>query len=185
MADLSKIKPVYQELQGYLSQIPLPKDSYEVIEFEPIGSQINATIGELNSLTECNYDKFKVEMREGSNRSLYTTTLRAKLGGLIDRLHAEYFNEENRPFGGSPQTLISQTQNQSTNITISLVLQIQEKILESLKNTDLKPEEKNFLEKIKEALPNIVNVLDLIKIILNTANSFNITIPVVLKLLGL
>ena len=41
---------------------------------------------------------------------------RQKLGGLIARLHAEYFYDEPAPFAGMPSTIIQQTQSQSIDI---------------------------------------------------------------------
>jgi hypothetical protein len=183
--EINQIKAVYQELQGYLSQLPPTKGSYDSIDFVPIGTQINSAIDELNTITEKNYDKFKIK-GEGNYDSqyVYITTVRTNLGGLIDRLHAEYFEQENRPFGGSPQTVISNNQSQNQTLNLTLFLEIQSKIINKLQDPNLEANEKGFLEKIKEALPTTNDALGLFSLILTTANQLGISVEKIKQLFG-
>lgn len=187
MIETQKIRPVYQELQGYLSQTLWPKGSYDNMEFDPICPQINSVIDELNSLTDLSYDKFKIDFMPGewNSKCVLITTVRIKLGGLIDKLHGEYFHDENRPFSGTPQTVISQSQIQSQNINIALLLDINTRVTTKLQDADLKPEEKTFLETIRDSLVGMNSAIDVISTIINTASKLGITVSVVKMLLGL
>lgn len=178
-----QIKMIWQELQGYLSQTPLQKETNDIVRFDPLGNQINSTIDELNSITEKNYDKFKILLTSGDTH-VGLVAIRIKLGGLIDKLHAEYFNSEPRPFCGSPQTVISQSQTQNQFIDINLLLDLNSKITSQLDNSDIKNEEKSFLEKIKSSLGSVKNTMELLSLILNTGSSFGITVETTKKLLG-
>ena len=99
---------------------------------------------------------------------------RQKLAGIIDFLHAEYFEEEHRPFGSSPSTVISQNQSQEQTMNVTFVLQLQEKLIEKLNSDDTSKEEKAFLQKIKEGLSGIKGGIETINLILSTAQAFGI-----------
>jgi len=111
-----KVRPIYSELQGYLSQAP--KKNKGLIFESSMWEQHNQTIDELNNITGKNYDRYKVEVKSidwnrTMRRVIYSQSYRTKLSGLILRLHGEYFSDEPPPFSGMPSTIISQQQVQS------------------------------------------------------------------------
>ena len=168
----NKIRPIYQELQGYLSQTPVPDKPYITTEDESLWSQMNLAIDELNEITGKNYDRFKITPK-GTAMSgtayIELTAIRSKLGGLIDRLNGEYFSDEDRPFGRTPTTIITQSQAQEQSTQVVVLLEVQEKILERLKDNQIAPEEKRFLQKLKDNLSGVRDFIELIRLILITA----------------
>lgn len=174
--DKEKIRPIYSELQGYLSQAPLAEKSGYLYR-SLLGDQFNTTIDELNNLTGKNYDKFKVNVvRDESGTHVRTSEYRSQLNGLIMRLYAEYFKDEASPFGGSPNMIVSQTQLQSQSAQIQMVLDFQSLIDKKLYSAKLEEKEKTFLEKIKSALPSIKSAVELIKLIISVAKSLGMDI---------
>jgi len=168
--DKSTIRPYYSEFQGYLSQAPTALDSSDIISDESLWNQYNKAVDLLSTKTAIDYSRFKIETSE---RFIRISTYRQRLGGLISRLHAEYFSDEPAPFSGMPSTIITQTQQQS--ISVQMLLDIQTKIDEALtKSKDDK--EKGFLNKFKSALSSITNVNDLLSLCLKLAKEYGLTI---------
>ena len=100
----SMIKPYYYELQGYLSQTPLPQEQFEICTDDDAWINYNQIVQTLSEITSDDYNRFIVKPKqlEGEN-VVNLITFRQKLGGIINWLHANYFTGENRPFSGSPQ----------------------------------------------------------------------------------
>jgi len=179
-----KIRPIYKELQGYLSQIPLPEKPNDVITTPAVWEQLNSTIDELNACSEKNYDKFKISAvyhNEGYQH-ISLVDYRQKIGGLISRLHAEYFSDESEPFSGSPNTVITQSQQQSQSVNVQMLLEFQSLIDKKLPELKEDSKEKTFLQKIKDSLPNIRNAIELIKLVLSIANDLGLTIEQATKI---
>jgi hypothetical protein len=170
-----KIRPIYQELQGYLLQIPVPEKPYEVIDSEDVWNRVNLAINELEDLSPHSYGKFKIhpEIR-GQTGFVNVTALRVNLGGLIDRLHAEFFSDEPNPFIGGPSTIISQEQSQEQTTNVVMLLDVHEKIVEKLNDEQTNPDERKYLETLKGGLSSAKSALGLINLILSTANTVGI-----------
>jgi len=95
-----EVRPIYFELQGYLSQAPGRETT--AIYDKQIWIQHNQTIDELEKITSKKYDRYRLnpESRNynGVSRELITVQVyRTILGGLISRLHGEYFPDEVSP----------------------------------------------------------------------------------------
>ena len=180
-----KIKPIYKELQGYLSQVPLPKTPHDAITSPAVWEQFNNTIDELNACSEENYDKFKVSAvyREEGYQQINLVDYRQKLGGLISRLQAEFFSSEPEPFSGSPSTIITQNQQQTQSLHVQMLLEFQSLIDKKLPELKAGSKEKSFLEKVKKSLPTITSVIELIKLILSVAGNLGLTPEEISKIL--
>ncbi len=172
MADKEAIRPIYSELQGYLAQAPDEGSTRDM----GVWGDYNETIKELNSLTEKSYDKFNLTPTRGGGGSQYLMydVYRGKLGGLIARLHGEYFSDEPAPFASMPSTIINQTQSQSQSVQVKILLEMNDLINEKLGKAEGK--EKTFLEKIKAGLSTVKNAGELITLI--TAAAKTVGIPI-------
>lgn len=183
MANNETIRPIYSELQGYLTQAPGSEHIGDIHE-QGFWEQYNDTIKELNLLTEKNYDKFKLSpISRGSAPSsprITKKTYRQKLAGLIARLHGEYFSDETVPFSGMPNTVIHQNQiqnqDQNQSMQVQLVLEMSDLIHEKLSKAKDGSKEKTFLEKIKGSLGSIKNASQLITLLITTANQLGLSI---------
>ena len=120
-----KIKALYAELQGYLSQTPEPNQPTDIFPSDSSWLQYNDTVRELAQLTGEDYDRFIIqpENHDGFN-IVQIMSYRQKLGGIICKIHSIYFPDETPPFSSTPQTIISQNQSQS----MQMLLDIQSKI---------------------------------------------------------
>jgi len=174
MASKQEIRPIYSELQGYLAQAPkTEKFTFYGNEWE----QYNNTIDELNKLTDKDYNRFKLEPLHGSLGSFVRLeTYCQKLGGLIARLHAEYFSDEVAPFAEMPSTIITQSQEQTQSFQIQMLLEVQSKIDEKIAKFDEGSKERKFLEKVKGSLASIRNIAGLIALLLSVAKECGLSI---------
>ena len=180
MASKEDIKPIYAELQGYLSQAPKesPEKPNAVTYDQLVWTQYNIAIDELNKVSGENYDRFKIQPKITQQGSVFMGIIpyRSKLGGLISRLHAEYFSDEQPPFSGMPTTIISQSQQQSQSFQIELLLQIQSKIDEQLHKFEKGSKERTFLEKLKGSLSSVKNAVGMIALLTKMASEYGLTI---------
>lgn len=178
-----EIRPLYYELQGYLSQSPTTENQHvQALYGESIWEQFHTTINELNQVTGENFDKFKITPLNGTLRPFVRTSeYRSKLGGLISRLHGKYFSDEPSPLSRIPNTIIQQNQQQNQSLQIQMLLEIQS-VIDKKINEITNPKEKCFLDKIKGSLSLIKTVPELINLILSTGTSLGLTIDQISKL---
>lgn len=181
-----EIRPIYCELQGYLSQAPpIGEHGNATTTDDTLWNQFNAAVEELNKITSKDFNKFKVagiKMGQFSTPYINVSNYRQKLSGLISHLHGEYFSDEQPPFSGMPSTIITQQQAQSQNTYVQILLDIQSKIDEKLKNCEEGSKEKTFLEKIKSSLSKVGNITELFALILKTGMGIGLTIEQIWKL---
>ncbi|MFQ5441869.1 MAG: hypothetical protein ACE5EB_03985 [Thermodesulfobacteriota bacterium] len=171
-----KIRPIYSELQGYLTQAP----SSGQMDIASIREQLNSSIDELNLRTEKDYSIYKIAFKDcySDGRRIQVDIYKFKLGGLIARLHGEYFSVESAPFTGMPSTVIhtTQTQSQSIDFKLTLLLNVQNKIDEQLPNFPEGSKEKTFLQKLKSSLPGIKDATQLLFQLFTLAKSSGLSV---------
>jgi len=180
-----KIRWIYSELQGYLSQAPIANKPHDSIHDKLYWDQYNRSVEELSEVSGRDFSKFKIEPEAGfrsSHPNITINTYRQKLGGIVSRIHGQYFSDEPAPFSGMPSTVITQTQQQSQSV--QMLLDIQSKIDEALHKVDIDPKEKNFLEKFKSTLSTVSSVTDLLKLCLKLAKEYGVSIGTLIKLFG-
>ncbi len=92
-----QVRPIYFELQGYLSQAP--EREIGVIYEREVWTQYNQSIAELENVTSKAYDRYKIKPYPShtGKECITVQAYRTVLGGLISRLHGEYFHEEPSP----------------------------------------------------------------------------------------
>ena len=173
-----KIRPIYAELKGYLTQAPSPssKSSFSIKE---VWDRYNNTIQELNGASGRDYSRFSVIPTPNQNyRNGLVSILdyRTKLNGLISRLHAEYFSNESEPFSGSPTTLISQNQSQSQSMHVQILLDMQSIIDKKLGEYEAGSKEYTFLEKVRASLSGVRNITELLNLIFKTGKEIGLAI---------
>jgi hypothetical protein len=178
------VRPIYSELQGYLSQAPKANKSEDTISDKALWLQYNDTVNILSKITEEDYSRFRIEPIQGQYANfIRINTYRQKLGGLISRLHGEYFSAEPPPFIGMPSTVITQTQQQVQSFSV-ILLDMQDKINEQIQNYDKGSEERKFLDKLKDSLRGITNVTQLFNQLFMLAKQFGLSIEQLERLFG-
>lgn len=173
MDHAKEIRPLYSELQGYLSQAPVIKETTDCIYDSATWEQVNIAIDELNTVTKKDYSRFKINPESGDD-FVRISTHRTKLGGIISRLHAEYFSSEPAPFSGMPNTVINQSLSQQQTTQIAFLLEIQSFIDKKLSEV-ADEKEKGFLTAVKSNLANIKSFMELVQLIMATAQTFGIS----------
>ncbi len=183
-----KIRPIYSELQGYLSQAPEATSGLEKIyDDTSLVDQFNFSIQELEQISQKDYSRYKERIQttpwnSSSRRYFDLLSYRSKLGGLISRLYGEYFSDESAPFSGMPSTVINQHQSQNQTTYVQILLDFQSKIDEKMKEHENDSKEKTFLEKIKSSLSRVGNVIELFTLILRTGKDVGLTLDDIFKL---
>lgn len=180
-----KVKPIYSELQGYLSQAPAG-DKVAYLRDPSLWQQYNGTIDELNTVSGNDYNKFKITniLNDGGEPYILNSDYRSKLNGLIMRLYGEFFETETSPFSGSPSTVVTQHQSQTQTTQIAMIMDFQSVIDKKLYGSDLEEKEKTFLEKIKASLPSVKTFAELMNLVITIAKSLNISIDQIAKIFG-
>ncbi len=181
----SEIRPLYSEFQGYLSQIPQPKSTTDVIDEESVWNRFNRSIDKLIALTnDQELARFRIQpIREYQTPFIRAIAYRQSLGGLISYLHGKYFSDETPPFSGMPSTVIHQSQYQHQSI--QLVLEFQEQIINRMADYPEGSKEKKFLQKIKDSLSSISSWIQLLTLVYKSAKDFGLDIDSVGTILGL
>ena len=179
-----KIRPIYSELQGYLSSAPNSSSDY-FWDDAAFWNRYNSAVDELSKITEEDFSRFKViaetiPWNRETRRRINIKTYRSNLSGLISRLHGQYFSDEIHPFSGTPSTIISQSQTQTQHIQI--LLEIQSRLDEKLPGYKVGSKERTFIEKLKTSLASVKEVGSLVTLILKTAKEFGLSIEEVLKI---
>jgi hypothetical protein len=141
-----KLRPLYSELKGYLAQVPdYAEGAVDTIQEKCIWELYNKTVDLINEILEDDFRRFRIEL-EHEGEYIFLHHYRNMLGGLISRLHGEYFADEPNPLDGVPSTVIAQSQHQNQSI---MLLEIQSIIYGKLPNYPDGSKEKDFLQKLK------------------------------------
>lgn len=173
------LRPLYSELQGYLSQAPnFEKPSYDAISDESIWQQYNESVNLISKISEEDFSRFLITNIEGGSTGKFIRLIsyRQKLGGLISSLHGKYFFDEAAPFSTGPSTIISQSQQQNQAVHIQMLLEIQSKIDEKIHSLQEGSRERSFLQKFKNTLSSISNVTQLISQLIKMSKEFGLSI---------
>ncbi len=190
MDNKSNVRPILEELRGYLSVAPDPGKSRDIYDAQ-IWNQYNSAIDELNTLTGVDYNKFKLQPQsEEINRSYFTLIKTqdyvGKLSGLINRINAEYFSDE-RNVTNSPNTTINtyQTQVQSQEQQQTMVVDMAMIIAEKKAGYPEGTSERSFLNKLGEALKGTKNISDIVKNIVEIGISCGLSLATIAKIFGI
>lgn len=153
-----KIRPLYAELQGCLTQAP---DKTNLVHAKSIWEHYNGTVNLLNEVTGKDYSRYCIRPEPG-NRVIGGAAYRQKISGLIALLYGEYFSDEQAPFSEMPHTVITQTQQQSLTVFFQMIFEFQDKIEQSMGKFQDGSKEKTFLQKLKGSLRNVTDVTKLV-----------------------
>lgn len=176
-----KIRPIYFELQGCLSQAPKGENWFFA---NAVWEHYNAVIDELSNVSGDDYSNYKVNPKNYSGGpSVDVLDYRNKLGGLIARLHGKFFRDEPAPFSGMPNTIITQNQQQNQSLQVQILLEIQSKIDEKIPQFPENSKERGFLDKLKGSLSSVKNVTELILLLLKTGKDAGLSIDQILGIL--
>jgi hypothetical protein len=164
----------YSELKGYLLEAPTDRNISNDGSARMIQKQVSECINEINTITEKDYNRFKViTVPGGSGVYIDGSGFRLNISSLINRLHGEYFAEEKNPLDGTPSTIINTHQIQSSHIELLVNLNnTLDRQIEESQNL----EHKTFLEKLKKGISSLSNIQDIFKTTFKIAKDSGISI---------
>ena len=170
-----RIRAIYREIQGYLSQTPIPNSPSDIFRTNSSWERYNQALQDLSEITGEEYTRFQIqpEYLEGEAIVLIEN-YRQSLGGFINTIHTLYFADEPEPFSGSPTTVI--TQNQYQEQSVQMVVDIQSKIDMTLQRLQEDTPKKRFLEKLRGRVNSIKNVTDLLALVMKLAKDFKLNL---------
>lgn len=181
-----KVRPIYSELQGILSQAPDNKGHSLSKSDSELWDRFNSLVDMLADTTKDeSFKDFKITPQsqtwENGHNHVYVTvqTYRTKISSLISRLHGSYFSDEQAPFSGQPGLAITNNNRQEVNVAVTIQLGIDlQKAMDSAKTQ----EEKGFIEAVMEKAATVRSYIEFLVLVLNLANQFGITPERVLAL---
>ena len=148
--------------------------------------QYNDVIDELSQLTEGDYSRYRIVPDDisGVGKAIRPFSLKMKAAGLVGRLHGEYFSDEPDPLASSPDTVISQSQDQTQSFQFQLVLEFQSTLDQKIPQHKEGTKERTFLDKLKGGLASVRDTAGLIKLILQTGKEIGLSFEDILGIFG-
>lgn len=178
-----KIRSVYEELKGILDSIANENSWFDD---EGFSQRANDAINRAKIICPDieNITSYMIKSEHSNNRGgiIYVIPAKANLSSLMGRIKGEYELEELLiPTG---HTFI-QNQQQNQSQTLSVALELQEKIISAIPKHAENTKERGFLEKFKSVLPTIKNMTDILSLALKIGADLGLDPATIQKLLGL
>ena len=179
-----EIKGIYEELKGVAYAIKEDVSWFDDNGFTDHANQIIRRIPEFCVEIQ-DIRPYLIDKKYNNGRNTYivnTTPTRAKLNSIIGRLKGLY-NLDISALNNGNTIIQNQSQNQSQSLTI--LLDLQEKIINEIAKHKKGSNERNFLEKFKSSLSSIKNIIDILAITLKTGAEYGLDPSTIRKLLNL
>lgn len=172
-----EISSVYEELKGVLDSISEEKSWFDDEGFSSHANNVIKRVGELcPEITDINNYLVTPRYSQGRGGQLVQVipTI-AKIKSLIGRLNGYYSLDKKSQNMG--HTFI---QNQQTNI--DLIVDLRLKIENHIKDYSPEEPERKFLEELKESVSTAKTAMDLLRLVIETAKRYRITLATLLKI---
>jgi hypothetical protein len=178
MEQKDEIRPIYEELQGLLAQLPPPDRKSDTLDDPKNWEGLNNASDRLFELTKNdNYTRYKLSPGEDNDFGcdfVYLVELRTTAHRLINRLHGEYFSDEPLPFSGGPgsETNVAVSVNQV--VTQQVLMDFKSELIKKLQEFPEDSPQRYFGEKLSGILSNVKNMSDIINAIAAALQYFRI-----------
>jgi hypothetical protein len=182
MSETNKeIAGIYEELKGVLASI---QDASSWFDDEGFTAQVNGIIARVPGVCPEIQDIDSYVLRAGHIPNLgaivNTPQAKSKLSALVGRIKGTYSLDVSNSNSG--HTFV---QNQTQSQSLSVVLDLQERILTELPKHAEGTKERGFLEKLKSALPTVKNMTDILSSALKIGTELGLDPATIHKLLNL
>lgn len=172
----------YRELKGVLEAIPEESWFYDNGFVEHGNKVINRVAQVCPEIEDINIYLLSGSTVINGSLTVNSTSARQKVLSLLGRMEGLYALNERVPESGN--TFI-QNQSQSQSQHISLVLELQAKILQELPQHEEGTKERTFLEKMRDSLPTLTGTLDALSTALKIGAELGLDPSTIRKLLGI
>ncbi len=151
MARKEELRPIYEELQGYLQQADAA-DSYN----HELWQSYHRVIALLNELSDEDFNRFQVTVIPHSAyqhvplpEHVDLGEYRAKLTGLICHLHGKYFPNEPHPLGLRSSIVASQIQ--APSVPAQMLREITEHLSRHEARFQEGSKERGFIDQVRQS----------------------------------
>jgi hypothetical protein len=162
------IKAYYEELKGMREAIPVAG----WFDDDGISEKYHQTLNKLSKvISNFEINEYKVQPRHLAQRGMIidTNQYKTNINSIIGHLKGRFDFDNNQSASG--HTFI---QNQS--VSIELVLNLQEKIINLEREYEEGTPEKTFLQKLKKSLSSIKDATDVVGTVLSEAQKAGVTL---------
>ena len=149
MVRKEELRPIYEELPGYLEQAGTV-DAYN----HELWQNYHRVIALLNRLSDEDFSRFQVTIIPHSTfehvplpEHVDAGEYRGKLTGLVRYLHGRYFPNESPPLGLRPLTVLSQTQTPS--VPVQMLREIAEHLTRREAQFPEGSKERGFIDQVR------------------------------------
>lgn len=180
---LNEVKGAYEELKGVLESI---QDQSTWFDDDGFTDHTNSVINRISVICPeiDSIDSYKVSTSYSEQRGMLVQAIptKSRLKALLGRIKGTYeLDEPSRETGN----VFVQNQSQSQSQTLSIILDLQEKIIAEIPKHGEGTKERTFLEKVKENLPTIKDAGDILSTVLKIGSEVGLSADAIRKILGL
>jgi len=179
-----QLRVSYEELKFMISGTPQPGPSNSIVRRMSV-EHFHEILGNLNELTKpegLSFDRFRFYPRHEEGYGVPTGDFRIKLMAAIGFINRKFFPED-KPFSGSPGTVINMSQTAIQQVHQELIVNLTEQTALKSQEFDKGSSEREFLDEFKDSLKTIKSATDLVESILNIGQKLGMAIPTILKIL--
>ncbi|MFT5036613.1 MAG: hypothetical protein ACI9VM_000175 [Candidatus Azotimanducaceae bacterium] len=162
-----QVKPLYEELKGIRSAIP----DASLFDDRGVSEKYHSLLDKLRAeLPDLNTDEYKIRVKQSQRGpTIDTPDYKTKVESLIGNIKGR-FDFDSTEFNNGHTFIQNQT------VSVELVLNLQEKVIELRDKYKVGTPERSFLEKLKSSLSSIKDGADIIKIVLSEAKTAGLSV---------
>jgi hypothetical protein len=185
MVRKEELKPIYEELQGYLQQADMA-DAYN----HELWQNYHRVIALLNELSDEDFNRFQVTIIPHNTyqhvplpEHVDPGEYKAKLTGLVRYLHAKYFPNEPHPLDFRPLTVLSQSQTPS--VPVQMLREITEHLSRHVTQFQEGSKERGFIDQVRgSGVRGPTTVAEAILWLLKTAGDYGLNVEDMRRVFG-
>ena len=179
-----QLRTSYEELKFMISGTPQPGPGMFPIRATTV-EHFHQILRTMNALTQSEgnlFDRFRFFPAYEEVYNVPIADFRIKLMGVIGFVNQKFFPED-KPFSGSPATIINMSQTAIQQVHQELIVNLTEQTALKSQEFEKGSPEREFLDQFKDSLKTIKSATDLVESILNIGQKLGLAIPVILKIL--
>jgi hypothetical protein len=181
---VKQLRTSYEELKFMISGTPQPGPGTFPIRATTV-EHFQQILENMNALTESegiSFDRFRFFPAHEKVYNVPIADFRIKLMAAIGFMNQKFFPED-KPFSGSPGTIINMSQTAVQQVHQELIVNLTEQTALKSQEFDKGSPEREFLDQFKDSLKTIKSATDLVESILNIGQKLGLAIPAILKIL--
>ena len=179
-----QLRVSYEELKSMISGTPQPGPNSIAIRGVTV-EHFQEILVNMNTAAESegvSFDRFRLFSPDEKAYSVPIADFRIKLMAVIGFTNRKFFPKD-KPFSGSPGTIINMSQTAVQQVHQELIVHLTEQTTLRSQEFEKGSSEREFLDQLKDSLKTIKSATDLVESILNIGQKVGLAIPAILKIL--